>query len=94
MTIEPIRTFVKDPNVKVDYVIDWSDFLESADTIDASVWTVPSGLVGSDESLSDIATKIWLAGGTDGEFYDVSNKITTSDGRESERSIGIIVRNL
>lgn len=87
------QTFRKDPHANLDYGFDWEDYLESGETLNASVWTVPSGLIEGSKQLGSISTKIWISGGTAGETYTVANKITTTDGRIDERSFDIVVEN-
>lgn len=87
---------VKDPNAKLDYGFDWSAWLDG-DTISASSWTVPTGLtqsVSPAPSFSATTTTIWLEGGTAGEKYSVSNHITTTAGRQDDRTIVVSVKEL
>jgi hypothetical protein len=93
-----VQTFRKDPDATLDYGFDWEapadeggPYLESAETISASVWTVPDGLTEVSDEADDTTTKVWISGGTAGNSYTVSNKITTSEGRIDERSFVIIV---
>lgn len=88
----PIATYDKDPEAKLDYSIDWSDWLETGDEISTSTWTVPSGITKDSDSKSTQITTIWLSGGTDGEDYDLTNHIVTTDGREDDRTITIRVK--
>ena len=81
--------YLKDPNAKLDYQIDWSTWLDG-DTISASSWTVPDGVVNDDDSNSDTAATIWLTGGTAGTEYEVVNRIVTAGGRQDERTITIV----
>lgn len=81
-------TFLKDPDAVLDYVIDWSTWL-NGDTIATSVWTVPSGITQDSESESSTLATIWLSGGTVGETYQVRNRITTAGGRTEDRTIRI-----
>lgn len=83
--------FVKDPEAVLDYVVDWSDWLE-ADTISASQWTVPTGITIVTSSFTDTAATVWLSGGTVGERYDVTNGISTDGGRDDDRTITIQVK--
>lgn len=82
----------KDPNEKLDYTLNWTAALIDSDTIQESLWTVPSGLVSSSESHDDTKCVIWLSGGTEGEKYTISNKITTAAGRIMERSATLKVK--
>ncbi len=81
----------KDPSARLDYSFDWSAWL-GEDVIVSSEWRVPSGLTKEDENSSETATTAWLSGGTAGETYAVSNRITTAAGRIDERSIVVKVK--
>lgn len=90
-----MSTYLKDPGEKLDYTVNWADFLAVGETIPdagSSTWTVPSGLTNHTTSRTTTAATIWLSGGTHGEEYVVTNQITTSSGRIAERSIKLIVR--
>lgn len=83
-------TFTKDPDAVLDYIVDWSRWL-AGDTIAASLWIVPADLTKVTES--NLATKaiVWLSGGTAGQSYTVTNRITTAGGRTEDRSFTIRV---
>lgn len=39
-----LKKFIKDPNAKLDYVLDWSDWLATGDTVSSATATVsPTG---------------------------------------------------
>lgn len=85
-----ISEYTKDPAAVLDYGIDWSAWLDT-DAISTSTWTVPSGIT-QDSSTSDTTTTtVWLSGGTVGQSYLVTNRITTTAGRTDERTIRIVV---
>ena len=84
-------TFWKDPDAVLDYSVDWSSWLTGSETITASSWTVPDGITKDSDSHSDDATVIWVSGGTAGTQYSLTNHITTSGGREDDRTITIKV---
>jgi len=84
-------TFPKDPDAILDYVIDWTAWL-GADTIAASQWIVPSGLTKTAEENSSTTATVWLSGGSAGQRYTVTNRITTAGGRTEDRSISIQVK--
>lgn len=77
---------VKDPEAVLDYGFDWSDWLADGETITDSTWSVSAGLTKDSDSFNDTATTIWLSGGTAGSSYTITNHITTSAGREDDRS--------
>lgn len=98
---------LKDPQATLDYSIRWTDWLDG-DAISDSTWsvtgnespvslTVDSASYGSDTTVSpnvaNAVAKVWLSAGTVGITYRVTNHITTSAGREDERTIEVEVQN-
>lgn len=81
----------KDPDEILDYTIDWPEDRIGTDTISASTWIVPVGITQNSASFTDTSTTIWLSGGTEGERYDLVNRITTSGGRTVEQTISLKV---
>ena len=85
--------FTKDPQAVLDYAIDWTKWLdEVGDSIETSTWIVPTGLTKVTETNTTKLATVWLSGGTVGENYTVTNRITTVGGRADDRSITIRVR--
>lgn len=80
--------FDKDPNAILDYENDWSAWLDG-DTITASTWTAPTGITATTSSNTTTTATVWLSGGTIGETYKVVNHITTTAGRQDDRSLVI-----
>jgi hypothetical protein len=76
----------KDPDDILDYSIDWTRLLDPGDTIASVTWIVPSGLTGGAELITGAITTVWLSGGTTGRTYDVTARVTTSGGRQIDRS--------
>lgn len=85
-------TYPKDPDAVLDYGFDWSNWLQTDETISESTWIVASGLTKDSISSTTTATKVWLSGGTNGVIYQITNHIKTSDGREDDRSCNIRVK--
>ncbi|MCC6394787.1 MAG: hypothetical protein IT167_29610 [Bryobacterales bacterium] len=83
-------TFTKDPNAVLDYSIDWTRWL-AEDQIVASEWIVESGLTKMADSKTAASATLWLSGGTAGQSYIVTNRITTAAGRTEDRSFTIRV---
>ncbi len=83
-------TFTKDPNAVLDYTIDWTRWL-AGDQIAASEWIVASGLTKMADSKTATSATVWLSGGTAGQSYIVTNRITTAAGRTEDRSFTIRV---
>lgn len=97
-----IATFKKDPDARLDYVIDWAAALQDAngdqvDFIVGSAWAVddPALTIESSPfapSFTATTTTVWLSGGVAGTDYAVTNRITTDDGRIDDRTIRIKVQ--
>lgn len=88
-----IPVYVKDPDAVLDYVWDWADWLAPGETISTSDFIVSAGLDLQSEGNSTNTATAWLAGGTQGTSYLVTNRIVTSAGRTDDRSMTIRVKN-
>lgn len=86
--------FIKDPNAVLDYGFDWSDWLQSGETIVTSTWINPDGItINSSSSLSE-STVAWISGGTAGKTYRLTNRVVTSNSpaRTEDRTLTIEVQ--
>ena len=83
-------TFTKDPNAVLDYTVDWTRWL-AGDQIATSDWLVPTGLAKMADSKTGSTATVWLSGGTAGQSYTVTNRITTAAGRTEDRSFIVTV---
>lgn len=98
----PMTTFlyyVKDPEARLDYGLEWPQWLKQRDgTVDSIVsasWEVSgpdTSLVIDDEYLDIDVTGVWLTGGTAGSEYQVTCHIVTAAGREDDRTIRMTVQ--
>ena len=88
---------IMDPDSRLDYAVDWTDWLQPGEQLDAATWTIPSGpgsisaLPGSQQVVDGRAI-IWLTGGTPGQTYDIVCHIRTSAGLEDDRTMRIACR--
>lgn len=86
--------YLKDPQSRVDYAIDWAPYLDGRTIID-SLWTVVpaegDGVEVEDDSFTPDRTVARLTGGFTGGCYSVSNQVTLSDGTSDARSIALRV---
>ena len=82
--------YLKDPASRVDYAIDWRGYLDGQ-VVSASAWTVtpaePQGVAVDEASFDLERAAARLIGGVAGHVYQVSNRVTLSDGSAEERSI-------
>lgn len=86
---------LKDPEAVLDYAVDWTGWLQDGETITSASWTIPDGLTQPPTQPASVdggRTIVWLAGGTDRQTYRPSVHVTTSAGRQDDRTIEISVR--
>ena len=83
----------KDPNEVLDYVLDWSDRLETGDTISTSAWSLvtadnpDSVLVIDSDSNTTTTTTVWLSAGTVDKTYYLLNRVVTTGGRTMDQTV-------
>ncbi len=89
-----MANFIKTPTSKLDFAVDWSDWLSSGETIASSTWTSPDNLVIETTSYADTQTIIWVSGGAINKVYRLVNTITTSNTpvRTDQRTLTIKVQ--
>lgn len=83
--------FEKSPTDIEPWTFDWSEDLVSGETITASQFITTSGLTLSGATLSGAQASIWVSGGTSGAVYLVTNRITTSLGRQIDWSFQVTI---
>lgn len=82
----------KDPQETADYAIDWAELLDDSETISTSSWAVsPTGPTLSGAGTSGTRAYVFVAGGTAGTEYVLTNTIITSGGRTYEKSLVVPV---
>jgi len=84
------NVFIKDPNARLDYQWDWSQWLAVGETItNAQISITPTGLALDQQDNTDTTITAWLTGGTVDAGYRVVCSITTNQSRTDDRSIYI-----
>ena len=97
MSTTIVQPVTHDPNAVLDYRWDWApatngtgrtDWLEAGETITATTVT-GTGCTVDSSSITDAGTSVtaWISGGTVGAQASVTCHITTSAGREDDRTI-------
>lgn len=77
-----VQDFVKTPASKLDYTIDWSEWLPDGDSVIDSEWDIPEGLSVINQLLLDGSRcVVWLEGGRPDHNYLLTNTIVTQAGR-------------
>lgn len=93
----PLKKFEKDPDANLDYLQDWSEFLNEDTIVDAE-WILPIDpedatiIEKTDEGITPTSTVVWLRGGTVGKKYLVTCRITTAAGRIDDRTIQLAIK--
>lgn len=85
--------YVKDPSATLDYSINWNaGYLQSGETLSSSIWTIfPAGMTQNSAASAAGVASITVSDGAAGQIYQLTNRITTSQGRTDERSITVSV---
>lgn len=85
--------FTKDPDDILDYSFDWTAWVATNETISTSTWILSPGIVQNSATNTTLIATVWLSGGTAGNPYSVTNRITTNQGRTVDRTMTIRVTN-
>ena len=92
----------KHPSANIQYGIDWTDYLNSGDTIntasvsietitgDASPLQLPTDAA-TDVVIAGALVNVRLEGGTSGNEYDIDVSITTANGDTDVRRFRIVI---
>jgi hypothetical protein len=87
--------YLKDPQARIDYAIDWSASYLDGQAIATSSWSVQpddaSAIAVAAHSFDVQHTSATLTGGLAGRIYRITNRITLTDGQIDERSISLRV---
>lgn len=82
------NSFIIDPDAKLDYAVDWSDWTEEEEVLSSSSWEIePSGPVLSDQARGKKSAEVYVEGCTEGQTYRLTNRIQTGEGREDDRTL-------
>jgi hypothetical protein len=85
--------YTKDPSAVLDYYVDWTAWL-GADTIVLSTWAKTGDvLLGSGMDLGALQG-IWVSGGTVHTQATLTNHIITAEGRQDDRSLIVLLKEL
>lgn len=79
----------KDPDARLDWIFDWNDWLGEGETISTSEFFASVGIVIDATDETTKTATAWLTGGTAGQVYELTNRITSTDGRIDDRTITI-----
>ncbi len=89
-----LGTFPKQPLERLDYDLDFQEWLPSGDLIVSATAVASTGIT-VETPLIDATqkvVKVWVTGGTTGVTYKIQVTATTAEGRVKEGEIRIKVR--
>lgn len=90
-----MTVFAKAPGSRVDYTIDWTDWLADGEAITAATWRAApeeeGGITLSDAIDAGPVRGIHAAGGLRGHLYHLICTATTSENRIVERALTLKV---
>jgi len=93
-----VGTFTQDADEKLDFTIDWTLWMATADVLNGSSWSVET-FAGDASPLAaalspspsydagENKTTVWLEDGSNGKTYRVTNTVTTTGGRTGEKAL-------
>lgn len=84
--------FTRDPDSVLDYLWDWSAWLQVGESISSHTIVVPSGITKESSTNDSTTVTAWISGGTTGVAYDVTCRITTSSNRTEDRTIRLLTK--
>ena len=89
----------KDPEAKLTYTFDWTDWLPAGDSLTAAAYTLqvrandPDPLVKVTSGIQGTKTYVQLSDGQVGKNYVVTVKVTTTNGLIDRRNFRVRVEN-
>jgi hypothetical protein len=89
----------KDPNARLTYAFDWTEWLPAGTALTAVSYTLqvrandPTPLVNNGSGISSNKTFITLSGGGAGKVYTVTAQITLDNGNIDRRNFRVRVEN-
>lgn len=84
---------IQDPQAVLDWTIDWSDWLPAGDVIASHAVTVPAGMTENSSADTDTTVTAWISGGTVDTSYEINYHITTTAGRQDDRTLTLRCQN-
>lgn len=84
--------YPKDPGAILDWVFDWTRWLQEGEAITDSSFSASAGITIVSDTHAATYTTVWLSGGAQ-KVYSLSNTITTNQDRTDKRTITIKVSN-
>lgn len=90
-----IASFKQQPAERLDYDVDYTDWLPSADSLSSATVSVsPSGLTIDSPAINGKFVKLWVSGGSSGAKYKATLTVVTAIGRTKQDEILFTVKDI
>lgn len=86
-----MASYLLDPNDVLDFAVDWTDWLETGETITAKTVNATAGVTVDSHSEAAGVVTVWLSGGVLNARAIVTCHVTTSNARQADQSFGVLV---
>jgi hypothetical protein len=91
-----MNVYELDVSARLDYGVDWREWLAGPDETDddvlvSSAWIVPAGITSENPTHDDYTTTVFLRNGVVGTTYELTNQIVTFKGRINQHTFGVRV---
>ena len=87
-----MTTRIHDPQAVLDYKFDWSRWLEPEEQITSATLAASGVTIGSHQ-VAVAAVTAWVSGGVVGTTARITCHIVTSQGREDDRTMRLLITN-
>lgn len=84
--------FIQAPDEVIDYAIDYAGLIPIGDLIISSTWVPDDGISIGRTGISGLKTVAFISGGELNSSYNITNHVTSSQGRVLDQTIQIKVR--
>lgn len=85
--------FTKQPSEILDYDVDYTDWFSGRTDTPVSITTViATGITEVSHVLNGMVAKVILSGGTDGQTYKITVRLTTTNGIVREADFLVLVK--
>ena len=86
-----MSNFIQCPGSRLDYTVNWTDWLEEGDELTASTWSSSPQITFESATFTGVQATAFITGGTAGVTYTVTNSITTTAGRDHCQKFTLVI---
>lgn len=87
------KDYKQDPEANLDWIFDWNLWLGEFEFISSAQFITDPGITVTNNSSTQKTATVWLSGGTEGQTYRITCRVTTNEGRTDDRSFTLRITN-